>query len=60
VILCLQRDVDEWLEYHELGQYSELFRKEGYKWSRDLANMKELKAEQLKDMGIKKRGTLYV
>jgi hypothetical protein len=46
------------LEYHELGQYSELFRKEGYKWSRDMANMKDLKADQLKAMGIKKRGTV--
>jgi hypothetical protein len=55
--LCLQKSIDEWLEYHELGQYSELFKREGYE---DLSHMKDLKADQLKNMGIKKRGTLCI
>lgn len=53
----MQRNVSEWLKYYELEQYSELFRHEGYKWQKDLANMKDVKADQLKAMGVKKRGT---
>ena len=48
--------MNEWLQYYELGQYSELFRREGYKWDKDFANMKALNMDQLKRMGVKKRG----
>ena len=41
---------------YKLGQYSELFRREGYKWDKDFANMKALNVNQLKRIGVKKRG----
>ena len=53
---CLQINVDEWLKFIELGEYAPLFHREGYKWQQDFANMKDLNVQQLKDMGITKRG----
>ena len=55
---CLQINVDEWLKFIELGEYAPLFHREGYKWQQDFANMKDLNVQQLKDMGITKRGSL--
>ena len=52
----MQRDVGEWLEVLEMEEYKELFKREGFDKEDDLENLKSLNEEELKAMGIVKRG----
>lgn len=51
--------MDSWLIDLELSEYAELFHREGYREAEDIINLKELDEQQLKDMGICKRGQYY-
>lgn len=54
-----QENVPEWLESLNLKEYKELFELEGYFSGEDVENLKGLTKENLRDMGITKRGELY-
>ena len=46
----------EWLNRLELSQYTDLFKHNGYEDGDDIQNLKKLKVDDLKAMGITKRG----
>lgn len=49
-------NVEAWLEELEMTEYIELFHGEGYRTSDDVENLKTLSEEDLRAMGISKRG----
>lgn len=53
-------DVDEWLERLEIPEYAEIFHKEGYRTGEDIENLKDLKEQDLRAMGVSKRGALFL
>lgn len=55
-IKLLQTTVKEWLTDLKLSEYTELFYREGYRGGIDIANLKKLDEDQMKGMGITKRG----
>ena len=54
--ISLQFDVREWLRSLELEEYSYLLQQEGYESSADITGLKSLTENQLKAMGVTKRG----
>jgi len=59
VFLSPQRSVEEWLGRLELEEYTELFHAEGYKTEEDVENLKDLTSDELRAIGIHKRGTIH-
>ncbi len=45
-----------WLKDLELSEYTELFHSEGYNTGEDVINLKDLDEEQLRAMGVTKKG----
>ena len=52
----MQKDVRAWLKRLQLYEYTELFEREGYSTAEDIENLKDLGENDLKAMGISKRG----
>ena len=52
----IQEDVRAWLKRLQLYEYSELFEREGYSTDDDIENLKDLQENDLRTMGISKRG----
>ena len=58
VVLSPQRSVEEWLRRLELDEYTNLFHAEGYRTEEDVENLKDLTSEELKAIGVHKRGAV--
>ena len=56
VTLLLQDSVEDWLCELEMEEYTELFHAEGYETKEDVENLKDLTSDELKAIGIRKRG----
>ena len=56
VTLLLQDSVEGWLHELEMEEYTELFHAEGYETKEDVENLKDLTSDELKAIGIRKRG----
>ena len=56
----IQEDVRTWLKRLQLYEYSELFEQEGYSTGADIENLKDLQENDLKAMGISKRGMNFI
>ena len=56
VTLLLQDSVEDWLRELEMEEYTELFHAEGYETKEDVENLKDLTSDELKAIGIRKRG----
>ena len=56
----MQADVEELLKRLEIPEYTELFHLEGYKTGDDIENLKDLQDEDLRALGISKRGRGYL
>ena len=56
VTLLLQDSVEDWLHELEMEEYTELFHAEGYETKEDVENLKDLTSDELKAIGIRKRG----
>lgn len=52
----MQKDVRAWLKRLQLHEYTELFEREGYSTADDIENLKDLKENDLRAMGVSKRG----
>ena len=52
----MQKDVRAWLKRLQLYEYTELFEQEGYSTADDIENLKDLKENDLRAMGVSKRG----
>ena len=57
VALLLQESVRDWLHELEMEEYTELFHAEGYETKEDIENLKDVTTDELKAIGIHKRGT---
>lgn len=57
LVLFPQQSVEAWLVGLELEEYTQLFHAEGYKTEEDVENLKGLTSDELKAIGIHKRGT---
>ena len=55
-MLSSQDDVITWLESLEMQGYAQLFAAAGYQCKGDLESLKGLKADDLKKIGISKKG----
>ena len=58
IMTLLQHSVAKWLDTLGMGEYTELFRVEGYKTGEDVENLKDLDKKQLSRMGITKMGII--
>ena len=56
LMLSSQDDVITWLESLEMQGYAQLFAAAGYQCKGDLESLKGLKADDLKKIGISKKG----
>ena len=56
--MTLQHSVAKWLDTLGMGEYTELFRAEGYKTGEDVENLKDLDKKQLSRMGITRMGII--
>lgn len=56
VTLIMQDSVEDWLHELEMEEYTELFHAEGYETKEDVENLKDLTSDELKAIGIRKRG----
>lgn len=54
--LFSQQNVDEWLKTLKMDEYIDIFHSAGYKTGEDVENLKELNKNELKKIGIHKRG----
>ena len=52
----MQNNVGDWLDALEMSEYESMFKREGFSNSDDMEHLKCLNEEELKAMGIKKRG----
>ncbi len=55
-LIYLQTDIATWLAKLELGHYKDKFHAAGYEMEGDMENLKRLDEQQLRNMGISKRG----
>lgn len=60
MLILLKANVEQWLERLEISEYTPLFHQQGYKTEEDIENLKDLKDEDLKAIGISKRGKLRI
>ena len=58
MVLSPQENVREWLVSLELDEYTESFEAEGYSTKEDVKNLKDLTSEEMKAIGVHKRGTV--
>ena len=55
-LVSSQQNVDEWLKTLKMDEYIDIFHSAGYKTGEDVENLKELNKNELKKIGIHKRG----
>ena len=55
----LQKDISDFLESVHLDEYLPVFKAEGYSMAEDVENMIGLSKEDLRKMGVAKRGWYY-